>query len=659
MNNLKLTLLFISLSINVFAYQEHKWDKVPERVEIPMEFQNEDAVIVEREFRFAINMFNLYEYGIYQTKSWRTRILTKEGIAASRILIPKNPFSKISVLDARTIKANGQVIDMKSSDIKELDINFDEKDVKRNEKFYLFSVPGVEVGDEIEVIYVIEDAPIPYKVFLHDEFAVLNSSYTLTIPKIALYEVYNANGMVKPEIKSIEGNKVRCRWNMTNLPALGEADYSIKSLEVPHVVQVIRGINLINIFGIPDQVGWPDYFVEFEKYVDNEDRYVSKKYGNAVDNFINELWKGHENEGIAAKLKIVHDYLNQNMDIVNVDSKEAKKPLGYFLEIKKIEQFRLLTLYAQIFKKANIPYDMAFARNKYNGVLNPNIVHMVQVDYMFFTFTDENKKLHYLFPKSDEEQYEMDELPTYLQGTLAILIYSDNKIGRGHILPSHATEDISQARKIESKVNLNEKTITHDFQETLSGAYSTDLRFNYVNAARGNKMEEYFNNLCRQRNESMILKSVSIDSFSNVYPYHFRLKYQVDMTDQITKLDDDLYSISIENWFWHDHIKIDKDKRWLTYFPDYPHNDSFKYYLVFDEDVELVNAENLNHRVVHQQIGAYLANAKQISPKIILLESKYLLGGAEVEKSNIPNLSEIYEAMERGDNEPIMVRVKK
>jgi hypothetical protein len=151
----------------------------------------------------------------------RIKILNQSGLDHySNIRIFKSPNHSITFVDAFTIKRDGKIVDL---DAKEIELNiFKDPSLKDNSQNVLnFSIPGVEVGDEIEIeIEIIFQFKYEYlissrDVFFNSYLPIINSVVTLDIPEGIGFKMLAYNDLDKAEVIK-GGHHTTYQWRIKN-----------------------------------------------------------------------------------------------------------------------------------------------------------------------------------------------------------------------------------------------------------------------------------------------------------------------------------------------------------------------------------------------------------------------------------------------------------
>lgn len=234
MKTLTLSISFLLLSVLLGYGQkkstEYNWENTKLTTSIPDSMLTEDAVCIYnlQEIR---NRSGRLSYFVYKT---RIKILTQQGLEQFASFAVRRPnYSIINTIDARTIKSDGSIVDFNSSDIKVLDLKYNKN---TSIKLQLLSAPGVEVGDEIEFVYIYQYDNIVENedIFLHREIPVMSSIYKHTLDNVYAVDYRLYNKMPSPILDKKETESTYY-WELKNLPGTSDNENGIMQESIPFI----------------------------------------------------------------------------------------------------------------------------------------------------------------------------------------------------------------------------------------------------------------------------------------------------------------------------------------------------------------------------------------------------------------------------------------
>ncbi len=635
---------FLGNSIILSAQKDYKWKKAPQPTEvIPEAFKAQDAVMIYEDEELQSKYDDLSRRIIKR----RIKIQTELGLDKyARIVVPKQKYMGISVLDARTIKQDGSVVDLKAKDIKAIDVISDD-DIFDKDEYYLFKVPGVEIGDEIEMICIYEGYAY-YSggtVTLHSYLPVLKAKYTLKINNGLPFTAARYNGMPKPAVDNTL-NEFRCIWTAENLPGLFDQRWAIPYNTIPYSIYDIS----VPKTGRKKQTQWAGLVKEIDK--DHEDiRIRSKKKLNAIyEKIIGDKASASKYQQAVA----VHDYINKEMRIMNIPEEEQSNGIEYFLEEKKASSTTIFQIYKNLMERLDLNYSLAIGRNRYYRDFHVDFPSTYQISNYLFLVENEQKELQ-IFPlKSKSNYYEVNELPIQLEGsTLYAMDMQEKDSLKFFKIPFSNYKKNKRLRKIKATVNWETKGITHTVTETMVGAVSTQTRHFYNNEKESKNLEKTFKTVLKNRIPDAKFKSVTGGEMNVKPPFKYNLDYEYELENKITKLDEGVFKIDIENWFSHNTLPVKVEGRVLDYYPMNTGIDAYNYYLEFEAPVKLANKENLDIKVSNE-VGSYEMTVNQISDNAISIRSKYIIKLNHIPADKVQLLKDLNEAAQKADAEGVL-----
>jgi len=379
-----------------FRKLKQSWKKPEPWVELPEVYKNEEAVAIFQKIYLSNNYDRsstpslTSNYSIAQ----RIRVLTKSVLEElSTFYIDQFPGSNPVTIDARTIKKNGETILADRESIKELKTY--DKSTGSYKSQYRISIPGIEVGDDIEIIYAIEKPYLIYSddIYLHGPYVILKSEFTFYTSRGIETNIYNHNNMPKPTITELEFQTVD-KWHLTNLPGLGKQLYRVSDNEIPYVR---IHVNRFFVTGMdrPYEIGLKSWGEVFEISTQN----VFNK--NQKDKGLNDFFAMHKSYldtmNTFGKVSHIVNFLNKEMKFGdNLEDNLKNLPLATLIQKKEIDDRNLMLFYKYMFTYFKIPYYLVIAKNKYRGELSIGERSLNQVSDLLLAFNDQNNVLHYI-----------------------------------------------------------------------------------------------------------------------------------------------------------------------------------------------------------------------------------------------------------------------
>ncbi|MFK7807791.1 MAG: DUF3857 domain-containing protein [Saprospiraceae bacterium] len=651
----KYTFLFLFIFSNpfqLFSQKDYKWNNnVEASPSIPTEFQEADAVMIyEKQLRQTYLEDNrFFSRNIIKR---RIKIQTQQGLEKyGRIVIPKKSRMHIEQLDARTIKQDGSIIDLDAkNDIKAIDLT-DEDDLDET-KYKVFSIPGVAIGDEIEMVCIQDGYTIEWgaTVILHNTIPTLKSEFSVEVHDKGIVVLSTGrNGMPDGKIKKNLG-VVTVSWDGENLPGLYEERGNISARSLPHSLYELNVDRLYrnSYSAAPDINSWSD-LLHFYNENNFDVRIRKQKKFNAV---FEKIMATAESTAKIHQLRAVQNYLNE-IKIQKIPESEASEGIEYFLSEKKADFNTLIKMYKSILEKMEIDYLFAAGRSKYLGPIDLRFPTYLQISDFLFLIPDDQGNSVVLPTKGRTGTYGINEIPLELYDTDIYMINpKDKKVFQAVSLTDQGYKKNLCLRKSKATVQLESGVIQYKSEEAFSGAFSTRYRNNHFNWASNGSMKDYLEDYLEDQQVS------SIDTFylsepPKKAPFRYKLHYDYQTNNQITKLEENVYVLKMDHFLDH-YIQKANANRMLDYYAPFGYSDGFNYYMVFDKAVKLSNKENIDLDVKND-IGSFKLTVSQVNPTTLLIKSKYTLKSNRIPVDKIQNLIDLMEMAEKGDNEGIVL----
>ncbi len=640
---------------------EYTWDNEQKTVSIPDSIMDNDAVCI-----YNLQEIRYRRGGLtYFINKTRIKILTKRGLDKYAVFSVLRPdYTTLTNLDARAIKKDGKIVDFNSEDIKVIDLKFNKN---RGIKIQRLSVPGVEVGDEIEFVYIFQFDGIleDQDIFLHKEIPTLNSTFKQILDKEYIIEHRLYNKMPSPYFTKRETD-AEYVWVLNNLQGTSDNEYGILQESLPYIrysvfynpsnnLHTKEFLSLIN-------KKWSVMYDYYSRIIKN-DAFESMYRGKSLEGFLIKEKEKNPNQTIDQKLFYLSSILNDSLTITEFDPKEPSRPAMYYLTNKKMDTRVVYTFIDTYLRLNNIRYFVAFSRNRYEGNLDINFATPKTVTEIFYVIMNENKELHYLYPPSPYAKYYIDELPNSISGTQAILItdLGGFKSDRLNIttmnIPYNEYNTNIWSRKINIKFNLKNNELKNDVisQHTLVGDMSTNLRNNILNIGYSgdsiNRLKEF-----SEINSSHNIDTIYTENLSKIFPYNFTYKYKATVDNLIQRIDQNNYSISLDKIISHHTLPTNEQDRFLDYYCPYAYSDVNKIYLVFDSEVEIINNDLSKNNVQESPISNYNFQIRKMDKNVIMIESKVDLLKIKLSPKEYQELNQTNEKIKQTSQSRILIK---
>lgn len=423
-NNLKhfhlVAYLILFLILNPalsFGQKDFDWEnKIPTLTQIPDSLLDEDAVIINYSEKRLIIEEKSYINTIITLRK-KIKILTTTGIQDhSFFRIQQSPDMTIETLDARTIKPNGVILDFESSEIKSVE---SKDQIDGSSKDLFFAIPGIDVGDEVEMIckYQCKNFQTNDFIYFHQSIPVLKSTFSIHAPKNIIIKSNVYSGLELPTVKENISNNIITWSNKNNAKFISGSKANLNSR--PHLIYQLDYQNLIRQAFNSTFNNWYHLISYFEKTVFKPKIRNHKKFEIQWESIAN----GATDKMVL--LQNIHSYLNQHIEILPILPYERSKGITYFIENKKADQRTLFKIYFALLKKAKIEAKIAVGQSSNIGPIDLKIPTIAQVTNFLFVIQNE-AGITLVSPKEETQKYKLHQLPELLYGT-AIYMKSSRK----------------------------------------------------------------------------------------------------------------------------------------------------------------------------------------------------------------------------------------
>jgi Domain of Unknown Function with PDB structure (DUF3857) len=666
--------LFTSILVLSFTFQmgyaqlkvkEHTWQATTPTINIPDSLNDNDAIMVHLQHDIKNNLDITAGKAYYIiSKRLRIKINTQNGLEDySEFIIFKNKRSKVTKLDARTIKKDGKIIDLSINDIKILGINIDAN--KKGFENLRFSIPGVEIGDEVEVIYTLESEGLMTgsDIQLYTDIPTLKSVFTYTSDNEVFTDFRMYNDLPDPVIKRSVNDAV-FTWTLTNLVGLGNQYSSDFTETLPFIRFAVRQV-IVNGAAMQGVAKWGilnndwaeiyDYYVNVFTNVNFDDMYKGSSYTGYIKKF------RIKNSGLSTDQKIQYlvNYINDSLEIVETTDETSTKSGMYYLESKVIDEKNIHNLIKNYLEGNKIKYYVVFGRDKTDGRMDIDYASGDMITDVFYATQDSAGNVHFIYPANPYRKFHLDELPNSILGTEAIMVARKyNNAARSDVnkirIPGYDANVNLRTSMVNIKVNLDAGDVSYKSKSTYRGSFSTRYRNDVLKAMEDEKPnEELIENLELTKNYDV--DTFYVDKNENSYPYTFSFSHQGKSIINLQKIDQTTYSIPLVGLVDHFTLFTPEGDRMLTYLCPFRYIDNYKIYLQFDKSIDLLENKFENYWM-STNIGEYKITINKVNDKILLLESKLDLNKERLNSNEFNLLFKTNESINKSSQARILFK---
>lgn len=372
----------------------------------------------------------------------------------------------------------------------------------------------------------------------------------------------------------------------------------------------------------------------------------------------------------------------KNFNVEKVQTKELIKSSGYFLKKKRFDLLSIRRFYRQLLEDLEIDYWAVFARSKRLGEIDTHYIRLGEFDHVFFAYENENGGVNFLYPHVETYKYQIDELPTSLYNTDAVLVKPllkekrkkrDKFISRSFKFAE--VDSISTAKVklpgmsanlnylnqvIYGDVNIKDKATKFKYRFKASGGLSTEIRSFIEMVNSSEEVSKFYETLFKVEGND---NTVQLDTILNrrvieKKPFTYILNAEGTLNNVVTYMNDSLVSISIDKLLQHSQINSDTNSEKLNYYLDYSFSDQILMYLNFPSEIEILGADG-NNLSYKNDYGEYYFELRKSKKNQLKLHSSYKIIKNYIPKEKLDNIKLLNEQFKNIRNKRLIIKLKK
>lgn len=626
------------------TYSNYEWESPGTYENIPDTFLNHDAVLI-RESR-TVSFYNSKkgnDIGFETTIKRKVKILTAEGVRDQAVFYLYA--DKLTIVDARTIKKDGTIIDLNSSHIsKQKKSEF--ANLKLKEKFWLYAIPGVEVGDEIEFIYKGKELGFDYReaIFLNSFLFCLNADLKIVLPAALKCEVLPFNGLAEPIIEQ-KNDSVSYSFHLSNLTPLYYERYSIPTAELPYLRLFLKSLTVTNDQNKQaetyyfDEGNWDNYLEKFVLRTDGR-LYHGRAHANAFSKFLADNIEGPSAAGKSNldKILFVHNFIRDSITVQKLSADESNNPVGYHFHNRKFDNPNLIYAYSQLFERLNVNFYIGFTRSKYTGSNDPFYLTPKLVTDIFFAY-EEQGRIYFFFLKDRLNDYAIGEVPFQFQGCKAVLISKKDIKDRMKViqLPNSTSEE-NFKREISKITFVPDSSKLHYLSKiNLGGSYSLENRRGLRALKKGLKDGKLVVDSLSAGGGT--IDSISVSGPEFLPPYNLKLVIQGEKEYTFQKLADKVYTINLEIILPINNVE-EVEQRFMDFYLPFPFTYNIKKFITSEKPIQLTGVTQ-GEKEIKTEFGVSRYNVSQVNDHTILIENYIQIYDQKIKKEHFARYLEM------------------
>lgn len=429
-------------------------------IQIPDSLESEDAFFIENVKTYDFKEGFQTDIVVFK-RTYINSESAAEELSQQELFVGTS--GSMNVLRARTLKANGEVLELEGDQIIETIAEKKNKYGSESVRRIQFVFPKVEVGDVIDLVYEISLDRYIFSdlLYLEDDIPSMHSRITLRNFSLLDITVYKLNDAPPIESKMESGSQI-IDWQKHGVKALKTDYFNALPPDHPSLVFVLwrRGESL-------------DYSTWF--YLDGEELPQQYETLSSIKKMALEQGIIQEEDHSFVQLQDFIRFMENECLWTTEQNVPFNKTLNSLAkqEVNQVLFFRYLMKFLD---EKDIRYEKGFSKSLLKGRFEHGFVSLEQLTHRFLIIYDENEQPHFLFPPRGKGQfYYLDEIPYYLEGNQSIGLYGVRDVLKEQImvaLPESEGRFNMHAAQIKLKLNKGEEESTYTRKDRLSGHYS-------------------------------------------------------------------------------------------------------------------------------------------------------------------------------------------
>jgi hypothetical protein len=405
---------------------------------------------------------------LYRTYHNIIKVKNDRGIEMfNKLYIPMYDNAVVSNIKARVILPNGQIINVDTTKIKQTEEDGD--------TYKIFAFEGVEKGAEVEYTFTIKRnfSAFGSEMFQSEAVPYQQENFMLIAPPTLRFSAKGYNGFHVSGDSVVNDKRIIVGYD-TDVKQLEDEKYAYRDKYMERVDYKVS----YNLDGSPDVrlYTWNEYAKKAYSYYTN---YPSKEE-KALNNFIQQINIPQGNND-AEKILAIEDYLKTN---INIDKKliaEGADDIEYAVKTKNANNDGAIRLFAAIFDKENINFQIVFPGDRSSLELDEDQENWNRLNDVLFYFPQTGK---YISPVNVELRYPY--FPFEFAGTKGLFLKGTTigtfKTAIGTFADVNMEPFESNAMNMEADVKFNDTndTLLISSKQILKGYGAAQYRPIYV-----------------------------------------------------------------------------------------------------------------------------------------------------------------------------------
>lgn len=373
-----LTLVLITFQLNAQLFpffKHHEWEDAPEwsEKEISDELYFYTKYLLAIEYEYDLNTASYFKY---ETQHYKVKLTTDAGIEEyNKVYIPMDGVYKIKKLQTRVIK-DDEIVKI-TPKVEE----FYSEDAE--ERYYYFPLSGIELGDEIEVMYTLQKDPEfdGDQFFFQSDIPIYDFEFFFIAPNDAYFQFLPHNGIEQPTLIDTILQKHQWYLQMDSIPANEPEYFSEYNNTIMKLDASLRG------FDTPADRSYSPYD-EFNLLLNMVYNVSFEKKDAKALRELNTRLGIYNMRNTEEKIRAMEHYVKTQ---VLVSSSVPDQSMAEIVETEKTNSVGSILLMMGMCQLADIEYQYGFISDRYDTHLSNQIESMYFLQNYFLYFPEIDK----------------------------------------------------------------------------------------------------------------------------------------------------------------------------------------------------------------------------------------------------------------------------
>jgi hypothetical protein len=212
-------------------------------------------------------------------------------------------------------------------------------------------------------------------------------------------------------------------------------------------------------------------------------------------------------------------------------------------------------------------------------------------------------------------------------------------------IPEHPLRDNYVMMNGKVEISGSDSLIHGSMKMTIGGDYSTSSRHLWIFLDSLQKKKGVQMEVTNKVFRDVGIDSLSLYSNSNVYPYPFKVSYNISVANNSVRIEDAVYNLPMQGIIKNLSREVLTENRILDLYYPYAFSADYNIMLSFDHPVEILNIDKFNIQE-DSDIASFSSSMKRINDKAFILATKYTLKVPVIKKDKFPLLINVDKASE-------------